>query len=113
MFGTFFGKYRGTIDFQVPSNRTTGTFNKVPSTGTAGSLKKYRAHLCLLDTRTCLYVPITFFNCVFRISEFSQKYYRGITSAKHNKLSVNVSCDNKHVGNLYEKSQIMLKIRHE
>ena len=50
---TFCEKYRqkyrgttgGTFDFQVLSTGKAGTFNEVPSTGTAGTLKKYRAHL--------------------------------------------------------------------
>ena len=54
--GTFFEKYRqkyrsitdGTFEFQVPSvpsTGTDGTFNKLLSTGTTGTLIKYRAHL--------------------------------------------------------------------
>ena len=38
--GTLFEKYR-----QKYRSTTDGTFNKLPSTGTAGTLIKYRAHL--------------------------------------------------------------------
>ena len=46
LFRTFFEKYRqkyrGSFGFQVPSTGTAGTLNKVLSTGTAVTLKKYR-----------------------------------------------------------------------
>ena len=52
LFGTFFRKYRqkcrGTFNFKYRVPEPDGIFNKVSSTGTAGTLKKYGAHLCLL-----------------------------------------------------------------
>ena len=55
LFGTFFKKYRqkyrGSFNFKYRVPVPAGTFNKVPSTGTAGTLKKYRAHLWSVPTK--------------------------------------------------------------